>query len=176
VALLALLLACGADDGADGDVARGRGLEAAALPAAAQAQVYEAVLRAAFEVEPSLTLLLDPRLLPRTAGLEGGQPVPAELVPALRRRGVLQGTCTPRSDAARPVPRCDARAAGYVVRFSDVFRVAPDSVQVYLAAERYDTPTSTAGEALQFEKVYQLVRQGDRWRVAQEARAPEGGP
>jgi len=176
MALLALSLACGPDDGGEGDVARGRGLEAAALPAAARAQVYEAVLRAAFEVEPSLTLLLDPRLLPRTAGLEGGQAVPADLAPALRRRGVVQGTCTPRSDEGQPVPRCDARAAGYVVRFSDVFRVAPDSVQVHLAAERYDTPTSTTVEALRFEKVYQLVRQGDGWRVAQEARAPEGGP
>ena len=63
-------------------------------------------------------------------------------------------------------------APGYVVRASDVFRVAGDTVQLHLAAERYRTPQGDPQEALSFEKVYKLAARGDGWRVVGEARAP----
>jgi hypothetical protein len=168
-----LLLACGQEDDAEEGVVRGRGMQPAALPADARARVYEAALGAAFDLGPSLTLLLDPRLLPRTAGIAGGEAVDADLVAALRRRGVVQGTCEPPTDGTRQTPRCEARAAGYVVRFSDVFQSSPDTVQVYLMAEQYDTPTSGAHESLRFEKAFEVVGRGGTWRVAREARVPE---
>ena len=174
VPLLALLplAACRPAGHADGDVVRGRGLRVAALPVDSRARIYEAALGAAFELGPSLTLLLDPRLLPRTAGLAAGETMPAELAAALRRRAIVRGVCQPPTGGARRTPRCDARAPGYVVRFSDVFRVAPDSVQVHLAAQRYDTRNSGPSEALRFEKVFQLVGREDAWRAVREARVP----
>ena len=173
--LCALLLAgCQGEDTTGDDVARGGGLRPAALPAAAQARVYEAATRAALEVGPSLTLLMHPRLLPATAGYTGGQPVPPEVERALRERGIVRGTCETPTDTARPkrTPTCEARAPGYVVRFSDVFQLGPDSVQVYFAAERYDTPASGAHEVLRLEKAYQLAKRGGTWRVVREARVP----
>lgn len=180
-AALATVGCGGADD--DASVARGRGLAPAGLPPAAQAGVYAAALGAAFELEPALSLLLDPRLLPRDAGAGAGPPVPAPVVAELRRRGVVRGGCQPPVDsgaaadgaagpARREAPRCEAAAPGYVVRASDVFRVAADTVQVHLAAERYRTPQGDPQEALSFEKVYKLVARGDAWRVVGEARAP----
>jgi hypothetical protein len=171
-ALVLSLLACGGEDD-DAGVVRGRGLQLAALPAATEAQVYDAALRAAFDVEPSLSLLLYPRRLPRTAGDAGGQPVPAEVVSALRRLGAVKGTCEPPDDASREAPRCPADLPGYVVRPSDVFRMAGDTVQLHLAAERYGTSGGGAQEALRFEKVYQLAQRQGAWRVVGEARAPE---
>lgn len=170
------LASCGRDEAADQHVARGRGLRSAELPAAARARVYEAATRAAFDVGPSLTLLLHPRLLPSTAGYAGGQSVRSDVASALRRRGVVQGTCDPPAGGARRTATCEARAPGYVVRYSDVFQMGPDSVQVHFAAERFDTPTSGAHQALRFERVYQLVNRGGTWRVAREARMPESRP
>jgi hypothetical protein len=170
-ALAALLFTgCGQGDDTEQNVARGRGLQVAALPADAHARVYQAAVGAAFDVGPSLTLLLDPRLLPRTAGVTGGQPMDPELAAALRKRGTIKGTCEPPTDGTRATPRCDAPAAGYVVRFSDVLELGPDSVEVYLLAQQYDTPASGAHTALQFEKAYQLVGRGGAWRVVREAR------
>jgi len=180
VAVLAGLLSagCGGGDDAEKDVSRGRGLQVAALPAEARTRVYAAAVGAAFDVGPSLTLLLDPRLLPRTAGLVGGQPLDAAVAGALRKQGVVKGTCEPPTEGTRETPRCEAPAAGYVVRFSDVFQLGPDSMQVHLRAQQYDTPGSGAHAALEFEKAYQVVRRGGTWRVAREARveSEEGAP
>lgn len=101
--------------------------------------------------------------------------MPADVVTALRRGGIVRGSCQPPV-AAQPgdVPRCEAREPGYIVRFSDVMRMADDSVQVYVAAVRYATAASGALEALRFERAYQLVRQGSGWRVAREGRVPNG--
>ena len=165
-----LLVGCGGGDDAEKDVSRGRGLQVAALPVEARAGVYAAAVGAAFDVGPSLTLLLDPRLLPRTAGLAAGQPMDAGVAGALRKQGVVKGSCEPPTEGARETPRCEAPAAGYVVRFSDVFQLGPDSMQVHLRAQQYDTPGSGAHEALDFEKAYQVVRRGGAWRVAREAR------
>lgn len=176
-ALAPLALACGGSD-PDAGFVRGRGLRPAGLAPAAQAGVYAAALGAAFELEPALSLLLDPRQLPREGGFGAGPAVPAALVAELQRRGVVRGRCEPPVDSSsagpvrREAPRCAAEAPGYVVRASDVFRVAGDTVQLHLAAERYRTPRGDPQEALSFEKVYKLTARGDAWRVVGEARAP----
>lgn len=154
-------------------VARGRGLEIESLPAAEQAQVYTAAVRSAFDVGPGLVLLVHPRLLPREAGQAGGDSVPADVVRALRQAGTIAGTCEPQRADRAALPRCDATSAGYVVRFSDVLRVATDTVQVYLDAEQYTVPGAPPQQVFQFEKAYQLVRQQGRWRVVREGRVPQ---
>ena len=169
---LALLSSgCKGGDGADDKIVRGRGLQAMDLRDDSEVALYRAAIGASFEAGPGLTVLLHPRRLPRTAGIAGGDPVPESLVRALREAGVVQGTCEP--PGGRDTPRCNAPAAGYVVRGSDVFRGAGDTVQLHFAAERYATPTSGPQDALRFEKIYQLVPRGNEWRVVREARAPE---
>jgi hypothetical protein len=175
VALFVLLaLACSRGDTGD-SFARGHGLKTVALPPSAEARVIEAAVRASFDVGPDLVLLLHPRRLPRTAGYEGGDPVPSELVRALRARGVVRGTCEPQRDAPRNTPRCDVPQAGYIVRASDVLRVGADTVELYFAAERFGPATGQRPEALRFEKIYQLVGRDAAWRVVREARSPQGG-
>lgn len=154
----------------DSNVARGRGLEPAALPVAAEARIYDAAVRASFDVGPGLTLLLHPRRLPRTAGDGGGDSVPPALVRALREREVVSGVCDPQRDSPKDTPRCDAPMAGYIIRSSDILRVSTDTVEMYFSAERYGLATGQRPEALRFEKVYQLVGSGTTWRVAREGR------
>ena len=176
VLLVVLLAACQAKD-ADKSAARGRGLKPAALSVDAQAMVYTAAAGAAFELEdPTLTLLLDRRVLPRSGGLGGTERLPAALETALRRDGTIKGVCEPPSTGSRRTPHCAARGPGYVVRFSDVLRRSPDSVEVYLAVQNYDTPTSGASQSLRFERAYQVVRRGESWAAAREARVRETSP
>ena len=169
--LLLLLAACKGGEGADEKTVRGRGMKVMDLRDDSEVALYRAAIGASFETGPGLTVLLHPRRLPRTAGIAGGEPVPASLVKALREGGVVQGTCEP--PGTRDTPQCDAPAAGYVVRGSDVFRGSGDTVVFHFSAERYATPTSGRQDALRFEKIYQLVPRGNEWRVAREARAPE---
>ena len=166
-------LACSSGNTEDANVVRGRGLQPASLPIAAQAAVYSATSRAAFDLGPDLVLLLHPLKLPRTAGYTGGDSVPKELITALRRQNVVSGTCTPERDAPRSTPRCPVNMAGYIIRLSDVLRVAGDTVEVYYSAERFGTATGRRPEALRFEKIYQLVGSGTDWRVAREARVKD---
>jgi len=166
-------LACSSGEPDDSNIARGRGLKAASLPVAAQAAVYEAASRAAFDLGPGLVLLLHPLKLPRTAGYSGGDSVPRDLVAALRKRNVVSGTCTPERDAPRNTPRCAINIPGYIVRASDILRVSPDTVEIYYSAERFGAATGQRPEALRFEKIYQLVGSGTNWRVAREARVKE---
>jgi len=172
VLLAALLVACGPAD-TKLAVARGRGLEPAALPPSAEAGVYEAAIRAAFDIAPGLWLYMHPRRLPRSAGYEGGEPITAGLAAKLRARGVVQGSCVPERDAPRATPRCSVPEAGYLVRGSDILRVARDTVQIYFAAERFATPTSVKQAPFDFEKIYQLIRDGSGWRVVREARVTD---
>jgi hypothetical protein len=167
------LAACGPAEPSDANVARGRGLQRVALPAPAEASVYEAAVRAAFDVGPDLLLLAHPRRLPRTAGYEGGDTLPAALVQSLRARGVVRGACEPVRDAPRNTPRCPGQRPGYVVRGSDLLRVSRDTVEMYFAAERFAPATGPKPEALRFEKIYQLVGGGTAWRVVREARVPD---
>lgn len=178
VSLLLAALACASGDADDSNIVRGRGLQPAGLPVAAQAAVYEQASRAAFDLGPGLVLLMHPLKLPRSAGYVGGDSVSPDLLGALRARNVVSGTCTPQRDAPRNTPRCPVNVPGYIVRASDVFRVSPDTVEVYYSAERFGAATGQRPEALRFEKIYQLVGSGTRWRVAREARVrqPEALP
>lgn len=176
VALATLCIGCGRPDAGDSDVVRGRGYQPVALPATAEARVYEEAIRAAFDLGPSLILLLHPRRLPRTAGTADGAPVPDEVLNVLRQRGVVQGACIPVRDGPRNTPRCALPAAGYVVRGSDLLHVGADTVELYLSAERFGPATGQRPEALRFEKIYQLVGGGTTWRVAREARVSERSP
>jgi len=172
IVLAAVALACTpASD--DSNIARGRGLTPAHLSIAAEASVYDASVRAAFDVGPGLTLLVHPLRLPRTVGYAGSDSVPAELIRALRARGLVSGVCIPKHETPRDIPRCDSPVAGYVIRGSDVLRVAKDTVELYFSAERFGAATGQRPEALRFEKIYQLVGSGTSWRVAREARVRE---
>lgn len=170
-AALALTVACTGDRG--GNEARGPGLKAASLSPAAEAAVYEATAGAAFDLGPGLSLLLDPQRLPRGEGFVGGDRVPPEVLKAAEARGLVRGTCEPPRAGSRAVPVCRAALPGYVLRFSDVLRLAGDSVEVYLVATRYRTTANEPAEALMFERAYQLRGAGERWRVLREARIPQ---
>lgn len=166
--LLCLALACGgAPD--DANLLRGRGLEPAALSPAAEAAIYQAAVRANFDPDPSLVLLVHTRMLPLAAGYEGGDTIPPALVSALRDRGVVSGTCDPKREAAK-TPRCTGARTGYVIRGSPLVRVNRDTVQLNFAAEVFGPETGAAPQSLRFEKIYQLVGSGTQWRVAREAR------
>jgi hypothetical protein len=171
VSLLVFTTACKRDD--DSNVLRGRGLELAPLSDGDRVSVYNAALRAAFDMDdPALSLLLDPNFLPRTSGVGSGTPVPASLASLLRDRGVVKGTCSAPASGTRKTLLCRAERPGYVVRFSDVFTLSRDSVQVYVLVQKYDTPESGATEAMRFEKAYQVVRHDGVWQAAREGRMP----
>jgi hypothetical protein len=166
-----LLAGC---SGEESSAVRGRGLSVAPLSAAEQAHVYEAALRAAFEVDDeSLSLLFDPRELPQDIGLAIGQRLSDSIAAELRRRAVTKGACEPPLDSKRGSPRCTAALPGYVVRFSPIFALKGDSVQVYLYAQKYDNATSGNSDRLRFERAYQVVPNGGRWRAVREGRVPK---
>lgn len=170
VALIVLACTSGEDD----HYVRGHGLRVASLAPAARVPVYQAALGSAFELsDPTLTLLLDPRRLPRIGGMADDGRLPAAIDSGLRQRGVIHGVCEPPITASRKTPTCTARGPGYVVRFSDVLARGDDSVEVYLAVQKFDTPTSGANESLRFERAYQLVRRGAEWDAIREARVRE---
>ena len=174
--VVAIALASGLA-GCSGDVSRdvrGRGLATASLSPTEQAHVYEAAARAAFDVDdPALSLLLDRRLLPRTVGLAPAGTVPDEVAAEMRRRGAIKGTCEPPLDSGKGTAHCKAALPGYVIRFTPVLTLLGDSTQVYVYAQKYDTPSSGVSQALRFERAYQVVRRGDDWRAAREGRIPK---
>jgi hypothetical protein len=160
--------------GDDSSVVRGHGLTVMALPAESQANIYEAAARAAFEVsDPSLSLLLDRRELPRTTGLEAAGELGADVVAAARKGSIFKGTCEPSLTATKGTARCKAALPGYVLRFSPVFAERGDTAEVYMYAQRYDTPSSGISETLRFERAYQVIRTPDGWRAAREGRVPK---
>ena len=171
--LLCITTACDTGEPDDSNVARGRGLKAATIAPAAEASIYDAAVRASFDVEPGLVLLAHPRRLPRTAGDQGGEPVPPELLAALRDRRIVQGTCEPRHETPRDTPRCGVPQTGYILRASVPFVAASDTVQINFAAEAFAAATGARPQALRFEKIYQLVGRGTQWRVVREARVRE---
>ena len=143
------------------------------LPAADRADIYEAAARAAFDVsDPALSLLLDPRELPRTPGLDSGGQISEGVVAETRKRG-FRGTCEPSLTGTKGTARCKAELPGYVLRFSPVFAERGDTAEVYMYAQRYDTPASGVSETLRFERAYQVVRTPDGWRAAREGRVPK---
>jgi hypothetical protein len=143
----------------------------------ARASVYQAALAAAFDLrDPALTLLLDRRKLARVGGMgeEGRLAGPIER--ELEKRVVVYGECEPPITASRKTPQCMARGPGYVVRFSDVLARGGDSVEVYLAVQKFDTPRTSGSESLRFERAYQLVRRGNGFEPTREARVRETAP
>ncbi len=158
----------------DSNVVRGRGLTVMSLPAIARANIYEAAARAAFDVaDPALSLLLDRRELPLTTGLEAGGQIPEAVVAEARRRGVFKGTCEPSLTTTKGTAHCKAELPGYVLRFSPIFAEHGDTAEVYMYAQRYDTPGSGISETLRFERGYQVVQTPDGWRAAREGRVPK---
>jgi hypothetical protein len=175
-ALAAMILGACAPGNEDHFV-RGHGLRVASLAPAARVSVYQTALGAAFELgDPALTLVLDRRLLPRAGGmLEDGR-LGDPIETGLRQRGVIHGVCEPPISVSRKTPKCTARGPGYVVRFSDVLARGGDSVEVYLAVQKFDTPSTGGSESLRFERAYQLVRRGSAWEPTREARVRETAP
>ena len=170
----AALLACGGSD--EGPPAfRGPGLKVAPLEVSQQAAVNAAVVSAAFNPDPSLSLLLDPVYLPRSEGVTGGTPVPPALISRMRQQGTIRGTCQPSRDSTRTVPLCPAALPGYVIRYSEILGLGggTDSLQVYLAATRYRHEPKAPAELLSFERAYRVGRVRGGWRVLSEARIPK---
>lgn len=162
--------ACGADDSHD---VRGRGLAVASLPAEVRARIYEAALREAFDVtDPTLSLLIDPRELPRTVGLAPAGRLDAATIRSLEHGPIIKGQCEPVL-GARGTSRCAAELPGYVVRFSPLFRLGPDSTELYVYAQKYDTPASGLSQTLRFERAYQVVSRGGQARAVLEGRVPK---
>ena len=170
---VALLACSGSDDGPP--AFRGPGLKLAPLEVSQQAAVNAVAVNAAFDPDPSLSLLLDPVHLPRTAGYTGGTPVAPALIARMRQQGIVRGTCQPSRDSTRTVPLCPAALSGYVVRFSEILGLGggADSVQVYLAAARYRHAAGEPAELLSFERAYRIARARGGWRVLSEARIPK---
>jgi hypothetical protein len=169
ILVAALLSGCKGDNS---NFVRGRGLSIATLSAPARARIYEAAARGAFDVDESLWLLLDGRLLPRDIGLAPDGRVPALVLDEMKKRGVIRGTCEPPVQAVG-VPTCPAERPGYVVRYSPVLTLGPDSVQVYIYVQKYDIPGAEPSQVLRFERAYQVVRRGDEWSAVREGRVPK---
>jgi hypothetical protein len=171
------LLVAACSSGEDDHFARGHNLRVASLDANARVAVYQTALGAAFDVhDPALTLLLDRRKLPRIGGLADEGKLSGPVQNGLRQRGLVQGVCEPPITESKKIPQCTARGPGYVVRFSDVLARGGDSVEVYLYVQKFDTPSTTGSESLRFERAYQLVRRGDHFEPAREARVHEAAP
>jgi hypothetical protein len=168
---LALAAACSSERGGEA-TGRGAGLQPATLSAADQASAYATALRAAFEIQPNLVLLLDPTLLPSARSGKATRDLSPDVIRRLRSTGVVQGTCQPTGRGVHASPICTAGRAGYVIRVSDIFRLPGDSVQLYLTAERYRAARDTSGyqPPLQFEQRHQLVRRNGAWVVARQER------
>lgn len=154
---------------------RGGARDVAGLHATDLALVYRAALAGSFNVsDPGLWVLVDTLYLPRTEGLTGGTPIPAEQMRAIRRLDVVKGSCTvPLQARGRGALVCDAGHPGYAVRFSQPFALGNDSVQVHVVVEQYAIPGGPQLERLRFERAYQVVRRGSSWRAVREGRLPQ---
>jgi len=172
---LALAACSGSEEGPP--AFRGPGLKVVALDVNQQAAVNAVAVNAAFNPDPSLSLLLDPVYLPRTQGQAGGTPVAPALIARMKQQGIVRGTCQTPRDSTRTVPLCSAELAGYVVRFSEILGLGTgtDSVQVYLAATRYRHTPKEPAELLTFERAYRVARTRGGWRILSEARIPKSG-
>src|SRR3954471_3930675 len=83
--MFAALVACKPDDS---NIVRGKGLMVANLPAASEAKIYQAAVRGAFNVDESLSLLLDARFLPREIGLGAAGRMSGDVAAELRQIGL----------------------------------------------------------------------------------------
>ncbi|HEX8726079.1 MAG TPA: hypothetical protein VF737_11890 [Gemmatimonadaceae bacterium] len=156
---------------------RGHGLTVADLPLRDRVAIYQEAVGGAFQVgDPSLYLLLDPRLLPRTGGYDAGsERMTSGLQNSLLKSHIVQGLCEPATEASK-LAHCNAPLAGYVVRFSEVFRMPADTVSVNLYVQRYSTPTSVGVSELRFERIYKLVHLPTGWTAVVEGRVQLESP
>ncbi len=158
-----------------GDDARGLGLPLATLSEPQQVQVYALAARAAFDVGPDLTLLADTVLLPRWSGYAGGDAMPPAMSMALRRAGVVRGTCAPKRESAQRAPTCVANRAGYIARVSPIFQREGDTLLVYLLSEIFAVANGAGQQPFSFEMAYEMVPKGTSWRVVREGRVRQRG-
>lgn len=162
-----LVLACERGPG----VYRGAGLPVDSLSVNDQVDVYRAALAGAFTLtDPTLSVLADPFLLPRTSGLTGGDTMPPDVLRAMRSSGLVLGVCRMPLRATGVPLICNAERAGYVARFSAPFALPGDTVQVHLAVQQYAIPGSQPEVRLRFERAYYITRTGTTWRAVREAR------
>lgn len=153
---------------------RGAGLQVDTLPLGDMVAVYRAALAGSFRLDdPALSILVDPKFLPRESGLAGGDTMPATLLTALRGQGLVKGTCqVPVRDTRMPLI-CRAERAGYVVRFSEPFALGRETVQVHVVVQQFAIPNGPMAERLRFERAYHVARRGSTWRAVREARLPQ---
>jgi hypothetical protein len=155
---------------------RGAGLHVDTLPTDDIVNIYRATLAGSFTLtDRSLSLLIDPVLLPRSSGLSGGDTMPPELVSKLQHTGLVRGVCrVPIRNTPMPLV-CRADEAGYVVRFSPPYAMGSrDTVQVHLVVQQYAIPNGPVAERMRFERAYQLARRdASTWRATREARLPQ---
>ncbi|MGH7670814.1 MAG: hypothetical protein ACRENQ_15115 [Gemmatimonadaceae bacterium] len=155
---------------------RGHGLAVANLPLRDRVAIYQEAVGGAFQVgDPSLYLLLDPRLLPRSGGYGAGDDMTSGLQNSLLTSHIVQGTCEPTSEGGK-LAHCNAPMAGYVVRFSEIFKMPADTVSVNLYVQRYSTPASVGVGALRFERIYKLVHLPTGWAAVVEGRVQIDAP
>src|SRR5213594_2294329 len=101
---------------------RGAGLHIDTLPTNEVVNIYRATLAGAFTLnDPTLSILVDPVLLPRRSGLSGGDTMPPTLVSALQSSGLVRGVCRVPIQNTRMPLICRSDRSGYVVRFSQPF-------------------------------------------------------
>ena len=169
-ALIIVLAACNAgnDDGPD---IRGGGAPVAKLDAAQRAGAYDAALRAAFDVDSSLELLIDRSILPRNGTFQSRDTLDAVVVRELRTAGAIHGVCTPVRVDTKHGPTCVANTPGYVVRVTDLYQVRGDTVRMFLAADRFQTASGLGpAQKFSFESGYELLRRNGKWAVVREGR------
>lgn len=153
---------------------RGTGLPADTLGLQDQVLLYRAVLWASFPMDdPSISILVDPLLLPRREGLEGGEPLSDDVVGAMKGMGLVKGICTIPVRAGPTQLICPAESAGYVVRFSPPYRVGPDTLQVHMVAQNYSRANEMKIERLRFERAYIMARTETGWKGVREGRLRE---
>src|SRR6185503_19897372 len=111
---------------------------------------YRAAVRGAFDIDESLSLLLDSRLLPRGVGLTAEGRMPTDVASELRRIGLTRGDCEPALEGGKGAPRCQAALPGYIIRFSPIFKLGGDSTQVYIYVQKYDIPNAETSETMRF--------------------------
>lgn len=170
VPVLVASAACHSAD-SDGPDIRGNGLRAASLDAGQRARAYDAALRQAFDVDSTLVLLVDPAILPRNGSFARDAKLGDDVTRALTGEGMVRGTCEPAEPDRQHAPRCASAAPGYVVRFSDIYQMQGDTVRLFVAANRFQTTSGVGpGTRFAFESGFEVVRQGDAWRVAREGR------
>lgn len=171
--LFALGWAC-SPPAAQPDTSRSNGLPVATLTVEEQAAVYDAAVRAAFDVGPDLYLVAHKRRLPAGAGLEGGDELPSALGTALERAGITHGTCDPERSNAQRAPLCPVERSGYIIRATDVYQAAGDTLRMNFRSELYAAARGSGQEPFAFEMAYKLAPSAPgRWRVVAEGRVQE---